>query len=59
VPRDRRLLRGYYVLDQDKEALCQELELSQEHFDRVLHRARARFRELAIKTNAIAEGERP
>jgi RNA polymerase sigma-70 factor, ECF subfamily len=51
VPRDRHLLRGYYVQDQDKETLCRELGLSQEHFDRVLHRARARFRELAHKMN--------
>lgn len=47
VQRDRELLWRYYVLDQDKQLLCDALQLSPTHFDRVLHRARNRFRELA------------
>lgn len=47
VRRDRELLWRYYVLDHDKRVLCESLLLSPEHFDRVLHRARRRFRELA------------
>ncbi|WP_166654362.1 RNA polymerase sigma factor [Tahibacter aquaticus] len=47
VQRDRELLWRYYVLDEDKQLLCKALQLSPIHFDRVLHRARSRFRELA------------
>ncbi|HSX62698.1 MAG TPA: sigma-70 family RNA polymerase sigma factor [Tahibacter sp.] len=47
VERDRQLLWRYYVLDQDKPALCTALGLTPAHFDRVLHRAKNRFRELA------------
>lgn len=48
VARDRDLLWRYFVLDQDKPQLCHDLELSTEHFDRVLHRAKARFRALML-----------
>lgn len=46
VPRDRELLWRYYVDQSSKEQLCASLALSAEHFDRVLHRARLRLREL-------------
>jgi RNA polymerase sigma-70 factor (ECF subfamily) len=46
VARDRELLWRYYVEQAPKEALCASLALSSEHFDRVLHRARLRLREL-------------
>ena len=51
VPRDRELLWRHYVLDHDKQMLCDEYGLSVEHFDRVLHRARLRLRELVEKYN--------
>ncbi|MEO8670034.1 MAG: sigma-70 family RNA polymerase sigma factor [Tahibacter sp.] len=51
VERDRDLLWRHYVLDTDKDELCREYALSTEHFDRVLHRARARLRELMEKNN--------
>jgi RNA polymerase sigma-70 factor (ECF subfamily) len=44
--RDRELLRRFYLNDEAKEQICQELSLSQEHFNRVIFRARNRFREL-------------
>lgn len=47
VPRDKDLLYRYYVHDQDKAVICDELSLSTEHFDRVISRARSRFREMA------------
>lgn len=55
VERDRRLLWGHYVLDQGKPRLCRDLGLSAEHFDRVLHRARTRFRALARKFDLETE----
>ena len=44
--RDRVLLRRFLVLQEDKAALCAMYSLTSEHFDRVLHRARLRLREL-------------
>ena len=44
--RDRELLRRFYLNDEAKDALCHELQLSSEHFNRVIFRARNRFREL-------------
>lgn len=44
--RDRELLYRYYVAEEEKEALCSDLDLSHRHFDRVLFRARQRLKEL-------------
>ena len=44
--RDRELLMRFYLNDEAKEQICQELKLSREHFNRVIFRARGRFREL-------------
>jgi RNA polymerase sigma-70 factor, ECF subfamily len=44
--RDRELLVRFYLNDEEKELICQELQLSREHFNRVIFRARVRFREL-------------
>lgn len=44
--RDRELLVRFYLNDEDKDTICRELNLSQEHFNRVIFRARNRFREL-------------
>lgn len=46
VQRDREVLERYYVMDEDKITICQRLALSPEHFDRVVYRARQRFRSL-------------
>ncbi len=44
--RDRDLLVRFYLNDEDKESICSELGLSDEHFNRVIFRARNRFRGL-------------
>ncbi len=44
--RDRELLARFYLNDEDKDAICRALNLSQEHFNRVIFRARNRFRAL-------------
>jgi RNA polymerase sigma-70 factor (ECF subfamily) len=44
--RDRDLLVRFYLNDEAKEQICRELRLSGEHFNRVIFRARNRFREL-------------
>lgn len=44
--RDRALIVGFYLEEEDKAVLCERLGLSAAHFNRVIHRARERFREL-------------
>jgi RNA polymerase sigma-70 factor (ECF subfamily) len=46
VSRDREILRRFYLSDDDKEAICRNLELTPAHFDRVLYRAKQRMREI-------------
>ena len=46
VARDRSILRLRYLLGLDKAVICSLLELDERHFDRVIARARKRFREL-------------
>lgn len=42
--RDRQILFRFYVAEEEKESICEELDLSETHFNRVLFRARQRFR---------------
>lgn len=44
--RDRELIVGFYLEEEDKETLCHRFGISTLHFNRVIHRARERFREL-------------
>jgi RNA polymerase sigma-70 factor (ECF subfamily) len=44
--RDRQLLYRFYLGEEDKERICLDLKLTSLQFNRVLHRARERFREL-------------
>lgn len=46
TPRDQDILRRFYVREEDKASICASLELSPEHFDRVISRARKRFRQI-------------
>ena len=50
--RDRTLLRRFYIDEEDKENICLELNLSSLHFNRVLFRARRRFKDLLTGYNA-------
>jgi len=45
-PRDRDILKRFYTTEDTKEDLCHEYGLTSAHFDRVLHRARERFKKL-------------
>ena len=47
--RDREILSRYYIADENKEDICRDLELSDLHFNRVLFRARQRYKELFEK----------
>jgi len=44
--RDRQLLLRFYVAEEEKDAICAALALDSLHFNRVLFRARQRFKEL-------------
>ena len=46
VERDREILKAYFLHEEEKARICERLELSNEHFDRVLHRARGRLKQL-------------
>ena len=46
VDRDRELLKRFYLIGDDKQSLCEEFDLTPAHFDRVMFRARERFRSL-------------
>ena len=45
-PRDREILYRFYISEDHKEAICRDYELTALHFNRVLFRARQRFRRL-------------
>ncbi len=49
-PRDRQMLFRFYLAEDDKGEICRDLGLSSLHFNRVLHRARQRYRKLYEKT---------
>lgn len=42
--RDREILYRFYVAEEPKDSICESLGLSSLHFNRVLYRARQRFR---------------
>jgi RNA polymerase sigma-70 factor (ECF subfamily) len=46
TPRDREILTRFYLQDQDKDEICRDLSLDADQFDKVLHRARGRLKEL-------------
>jgi len=48
--RDIQVLYRFYIADDEKEQICADLGLTSLHFNRVLYRARERFRELYEQT---------
>jgi RNA polymerase sigma-70 factor (ECF subfamily) len=53
--RDREILVRVYLHDQDKEQVCRELGIGADHYKRVVHRARERFRTLIEQRYARAD----
>jgi RNA polymerase sigma-70 factor (ECF subfamily) len=45
-PRDRLMLKRFYLEDHDKEVICQEMDLTEAAFNQALSRARKRFRQI-------------
>lgn len=57
--RDRELLVRYYLTEEPSHEICQDLDLEPKYFNRMLHRARQRMRELwerAEKRRRLGEG---
>ena len=48
VQRDREILLRFYLNDEDKDSICAGLGVDSAHFNRVLFRAKERFRELVL-----------
>jgi len=48
-PRDRQILRRFYLTEEPKASICKSLDVTPEHFDRVLYRARKRFGEILAR----------
>lgn len=46
VPRDREILVRLYLRDEDRDAICADLGIDSAHFNRVLFRAKERFKAL-------------
>lgn len=46
VPRDRAILFRYYLAEEPSPVICDDLGIDRNHFYRVLHRARQRYRKL-------------
>jgi RNA polymerase sigma-70 factor, ECF subfamily len=57
IPRDRTLVLRFYINEEPKRVICADLDLTSEQFDRVLHRARKRFKTLYLKQKGISEGD--
>ena len=53
--RDREILTRFYVEDQDKDEICEALGLDSLHFNRVLFRAKKRFRKILEKSARVAD----
>lgn len=53
--RDREILVRHYLRDQDKEEICEAFGIGEDHFRRVVFRARERFRELLEKRYRVSD----
>jgi RNA polymerase sigma-70 factor (ECF subfamily) len=55
IPRYRELLLRFYINEESKEVICNDLGLSSAQFDGVLHRARKRCRAIYLKRRGLGE----
>ena len=52
--RDRTILKSFYLDGETKKELCKKHHLTAAHFDRVLYRARKRFKQFLIEQGKLA-----
>lgn len=55
--RDREILFRFYIAEDEKDSICRDLGLTSLHFNRVLFRARERYRELYEEMTRRSVGE--
>jgi RNA polymerase sigma-70 factor (ECF subfamily) len=55
TPRDRDILTRVYLLEEDKDTICAALGVDSLHFNRVLFRAKERFREVLERAEQHGE----
>jgi RNA polymerase sigma-70 factor, ECF subfamily len=55
--RDREILFRFYIAEDEKDSICRDLVLTSLHFNRVLFRARERYRDLYEETTRRGVGE--
>ncbi len=55
--RDRAILFRFYIAQEEKADICRDLDLTALHFNRVLHRAKQRYKALFLE--AMAQRESP
>jgi RNA polymerase sigma-70 factor (ECF subfamily) len=55
--RDREILFRFYIAEDEKDSICRDLVLTSLHFNRVLFRARERYRELYEETTRRKVGK--
>jgi len=48
VERDRTIIISFYITQLDKSQICQQLNLSPDHFDKVIYRAKQRLKNLIL-----------
>jgi RNA polymerase sigma-70 factor (ECF subfamily) len=53
--RDREVLVRLYLREDDKETICRELSITDDHFRRVVFRARERFRALVERQYRVSD----
>jgi RNA polymerase sigma-70 factor (ECF subfamily) len=49
TPRDREILTRFYLKEEDRASVCAAVGVDSAHFNRVLFRAKQRFRELLVR----------
>lgn len=58
VARDRMLLSRFYLEEHSKEDICVSMGIADDHFHRVVHRARVRFRAVLAQAGIVSPAER-
>ena len=57
IQRDKDILIAFYFNDENKVSISQQLNLSNEHFDRVLYRAKQRLKQLVSQKDGGPKGK--
>jgi len=55
IARDRTILLSFYITGLDKSQICQQLDITPNHFDKIIHRAKQRLKKIIMrhKTSAL------